>query len=437
MTLPAAKELGDTQIAEELVPGKPGRLEANAQAMTREAEILDGRYTTLRDLRIDGWTGYAADAYERHVADELKKWVVYQDLLTTAGEALTTFAGALRSAQGKAADAIARYAAGEAETQRARDHWQQAVQAYEDAHRVCLVPTSTPVLLPGNPGPFVDTGQSMRDEAEEILREAREALDGAGAQAVRTLGGLPGGRTEGSTDWFGADGSVTGPRVSWKFWKDTFGKDPSDGPDGKYEDKHENDFVISVGKVEGSAWVFRAEGGWEDYWGPVHMNADGSFTFLGADGSAEATLTKEGLRINADGSIVVVGAEGEVTGEWGYLEGSLKGEAMIGADAGGHLVVGADGVHAGGELFAGAKAEATAQADFSGVGGKITAEGWAGAGIAGDLDLGYDDGKITLGGSGGIAWGVGGKLGGSVTIDVPEVIDGLGDAVDAIGDLFH
>ncbi|MEZ5094526.1 hypothetical protein [Nocardioides sp.] len=167
------------------------------------------------------------------------------------------------------------------------------------------------------------------------------------------------------------------------------------------------------------------------------MNADGSFTFLGADGSAEATLDKEGLRINADGSLVVVGVDGEVKGEWGYLEGSLAGNAMVGADGSGHVVVGTEGVHAGGELFAGAKAEATAAADFSGVGGQVTGEVWAGAGIAGDLDLGYDDGKITIGGSGGIAWGVGGKIGGSVTIDVPEVIDGLGDAVSAIGGWFH
>lgn len=62
-------------------------------------------------------------------------------------------------------------------------------------------------------------------------------------------------------------------------------------------------------------------------------------------------------------------------------------------------------------------------------------EGWAGAGIAGDLDLGYRDGKIEIGGSGGVAWGLGGKISGSITIDPGEVVETGGDIIDAIGDL--
>lgn len=436
MTLPAAKELGDTTVATELIPGKPAVIETDADAMADEARLIETRATTLRDLRIAGWTGYAADSFETALAAELRKWTVYQDLLTTTSGALTTYAGALRTAQSKAADAIATYAAGEAETKRAWGAWQEAARAYEEAHQLCLAPSSAPTALPGAPGPFVDTGEALRQEARDILRDAREALDTAGADAVRTLGGLPGSKTEGSSDWFGADGSVEGPSISWDFWDKTFGGETGKGPDGSYDDKHDDKFKISLGKVEGSAWVFRAEGGWEDYWGPVHMNADGTFTFLGADGSAEAAITGEGLRINVDGSIVVVGADGKVTGEWGYLEGSLAAEAMVGADAKGHVDIGLEGVHAGGELFAGAKAEATASADLAGVGGEATAEGWAGIGAAGDVDVGYDDGKFTIGGSAGLAFGVGGKLGGSITIDVPEVIDGIGDAASAIAGWF-
>jgi hypothetical protein len=65
----------------------------------------------------------------------------------------------------------------------------------------------------------------------------------------------------------------------------------------------------------------------------------------------------------------------------------------------------------------------------------VTAEGWAGAGIAGDVDFGFKDGTLTLGGSGGIAWGIGGKVGGEITLDFPEMWETGGDIVDGIGSL--
>ena len=68
-----------------------------------------------------------------------------------------------------------------------------------------------------------------------------------------------------------------------------------------------------------------------------------------------------------------------------------------------------------------------------GIGGEATAEGWAGAGVSGDVDFGYREGKFTVGGSGGIALGLGGKLGAEVTIDVGGVIDTGGDIIDGIG----
>ncbi len=292
-----------------------------------------------------------------------------------------------------------------------------------------------PSAGPPHPGPFVDPGQALRDEAERILSEARQALDEAGAAAVVALGGLEGARTEGSTGP-SVEGSVEGPSISWEGFEQTFGRNPTEGADGRYDNgAADSPFKISLGEVEGSARAWGAEGTWEDYYGDVRVTADGSVTVLGADAHAEASVGRDGVVIGADGKVVLAGAQGSLEGEWGYAEGRLEGETFVGGHAGGQLDLGLTGAHASGELFAGAKIEGTASGDVGGVGAEATAEGWAGVGIGGDVDLGFEDGKFTIGGSGGAALGLGGKLGGSITIDPGEVLDTGQDIVEGIGDL--
>ena len=124
----------------------------------------------------------------------------------------------------------------------------------------------------------------MRDEAEQILEDARKALDEAGQQALEALGVPRGRQDRGQRDWFGASGDVHGPKFSWKFWEDTFGNEK--------QGEKKSPFELSLGSAEGEAHVYKAEGKWEDYYGDFHVNADGSVTILGADGSAEATINR-------------------------------------------------------------------------------------------------------------------------------------------------
>lgn len=441
MTAPASLQLGETTDPTKLVPGNRSHVDANADALSDESTRISGIFADVTAVRIPGWTGgLGQPAWEANFVDEQKKWTAYTSLLDAAGNALRTYAAALGAAQGKAQDAIDKYAAGEAATTQAVHAYNAAVAAYNDsicAPTVGQSPFGTvvPQMRPAPPGPFVDPGVSMRAEAQEILDEARQDLDDAAEAAVRALGGLDGSKTKGTSDWWGADGKVEGPEFTWSGWDKVFGKDPSDGRDGRYSDKHEDDFRLTLGSAEGAAWVYRATGEWEDYLGPVKMNADGSFTLLGADGSAEATIDGDGVRINADGTVTILGGEGSVHGEYGYVEGALKGDFLVGANGDGHLVVDNSGAHAGGELFAGGKVSGTAEGDVSGVGGSATAEGWAGAGIAGDVDYGFHDGTLTVGGSGGVAWGLGGKVGGEITLDFPEMWETGGDIVDGIGRL--
>jgi hypothetical protein len=235
------------------------------------------------------------------------------------------------------------------------------------------------VVRPAHPGPFVDPGEKIRDEAQEILDGARGDLDEAGNTAVSTLQNVDGGKTDASYDWFGWDHEFEGPSVTWPWEKASeddkkFGTDPGESPWG-----------ITLGSGTLTGWIFKSDGSWEDYYGPLGLNAEYS---------------------------ALVGAEGEY-----------------------HATIDNTGAHAGGEVFAGGKIEGSGGVDLGPLGGNVDVEGWAGAGAAADLDVGYDKGKITIGGHGGLAWGLGGKVGGDVTIDVPGVIETGGDVIESIGGL--
>jgi hypothetical protein len=428
VTAPSSMQLGETKDPKKLIPGEVGHVRANVTELDDENSRITGLHQVFGRISTPGWSGgLALAAYETKRDAELKKWSAFEDLLEAASSALATYAGALSSAQSRAQDAIDKWEAGERATDAAVTAYNDAVKRYNAASCAPPSPFGQPQLRPGPPGPFHDPGQALRDEAEQILEDARKALDEAGSAAIEALGGLEGGKTEGSDDWFGASGEAEGPKFSWKFWEDTFGN--------KDKDDEDSPFKLSLGKLKGEVHVYQAEGKWEDYYGKFHANADGSVTLLGADGSAEATIDKDGVRINADGTVSIVKAEGGIHGEYGIAEGGLKGEALVGARGEGHVDFGKTGAHAGGELFAGGRVSGTVEGDVGGIGGEGTAEGWAGIGIEGDADLGYDDGKITIGAHGGAAVLLGGKLGGEVTIDVPKVIETGGDIVNAIGGL--
>jgi hypothetical protein len=444
MTLPAGAELGTSTDPKALIKGEPAQVSANATRLSDESSRIKGLADDIEAISVAGWSGgFGEPAYQADRSAEQDKWRVYADLLDQAASSLSTYAGALSSAQSKAADAIAKWQQGEAATEEAVTAYNAAVAAYNSyVNRQVCVPSygggpTTPSIGPARPGPFVDPGVALRQEAQEILEEARTALDGAGATAVKELGGLEGAKTEGSTHGPTAEGSAEGPSVEWGDWEDTFGRNGAEGRDGKY-DKGGSDspFKINLGKVEGKASIWGAEGSWEDYWGGAKVHADGSVTVLGVEGSAEGHLGSDGLVLGAHGKAVLAGVEGSTGMDWDHASVEAKGEAYVGGNADGEVLLGPTGGHASGEVFVGAKAEGSVAGEVGGVGGEVEGEAWAGWGAGADVDFGYRDGKIEIGGSGGLAFGVGGKVGGHITIDPGEVIDTGEDIINGIGDLF-
>jgi hypothetical protein len=422
MSVTGAAELGTTQDPKALVPGSVETVEADAATLTARAKTLDGVAGALKKVDIASWWGPAASSFQSAFAKEPPKWRGVADILDEAAAAMVRHAGTLSSAQGKAADAIAKWNAGE----KATADWETA-----KAQEVCEVPSLGPAPISFD---SADPGAAQREEAQEILDDARKQVHNSGMEAARLMASMAdlkpphGGTTE--SDWFGAEGDAKGPSISWGKQENEYGTSP--WSDYRGEGGKDSPFELSLGEINGAAWVWRGSADWDGAVGPVDVAADGSIVVLGADGHASAKIDGDGLGISAGAAVDLVHANGTLRGEYGIAEGGVELDARVSALAEGELTLGPNGGHAEGELFAGAKAGAKGDIDVGGVGVEGGAEGWAGIGVGGDVDFGYDGGKVHIGGSGGLAFGLGGKVSGGVTLDLPKIAETAGDAADTL-----
>lgn len=188
----------------------------------------------------------------------------------------------------------------------------------------------------------------------------------------------------------------------------------------------------TVGKVDLSA---------QGRWGSAFVNGS---THVGVRGRVFGDASWEDLT-------AYIGAEAEVgaraTYSAGYstprariagqevgIDAGVTADVFAGAAARGKVGVSLKGgeprVSVGGEAFAGARAsiEGSAAANINGrqvaeVHGK--AEGWAGAGIKGNLDIGFKDGKLNFDMGFGAALGIGGSVDWGFSVDVGAIGKGI------------
>jgi hypothetical protein len=380
VTAPSSKELGQTQDAKELVPGNVEHIEANISTVAKEHTRIDTKLDAMKRVRVPGWHGMAQGSWEGSYDVQVARWKGYLKHLAETRDALKGYSGAVTAAQTKAGTAIEKWNQAKKATSDALDAHHAAVAAYNRSLDDPVHP-GQPQVRPAHPGEFVDPGKAKREEAQEILDEARSDLADAGDEATEKLQNVDGAKTEVKHDWWGTEHKFESPRLKlpWeaegKTREHTWGTDPA-----------QSIFLASLGEGTLGAWIFKSSGSYEDYFGPVKTNAEYS-ALVGAEGKYRAKVDQTGL-------------------------------------------------HAGGELFAGGKVTGTAGTSIGGLGGNATVEGWAGAGAAADLDVGYDKGKVTLGGHAGLGLGLGGKVGGDITLDIPEVVETGGDVVESIGGMF-
>lgn len=103
--------LGHSSHATGLVPGSvEAAYEVAHLAAERERVASDLLDRLLHMREIDGWTGQAAEAYANRVAGVARRWTEIGDGLSAVIDPLQTYARALSSAQGLAAQAIEAWA---------------------------------------------------------------------------------------------------------------------------------------------------------------------------------------------------------------------------------------------------------------------------------------------------------------------------------------
>ncbi|WP_203337478.1 putative T7SS-secreted protein [Nocardioides limicola] len=427
-------ELGQTDDHLMLIPGSVTTVQSNATRFGNERasmeEILDG----IKRIRTPSWGGVPGWLFENNLNLQVERWQEYVKVLDIAEQALTSYADDLSQAQVEAREALQLWNEGVGESEEAIQAYNASVAAYNTfiSSTACQAPGAPPAMGPAHPGQFVDPGEAKRREAQEMLAQARADLAAAARTATVKLGNTPGGRTEGGVDVGSGSTEWSGPSIDWELWDSKFG-DPKHGSSGYETGAPESSWKIDLATFEAEGSVVNINGSYENYHGSVKVNADGSIQLIQGSAKASFGIDGNGLQASANAQFNLLRAEGSVGAEWGIVEAGASGYAQVGAEASGNLHVGPTGVHANGELFAGARAGAEATVDVGGVGAKGGAEAWAGVGASGHVDLGYSDGKFTIGGSGGLALGVGGKVELNLTVDVGKVTDTVSSAADTVG----
>ena len=205
LSLPDGAELGSTTDPKALIKGEPSQVRANATRLSRRvhpSRRARRRRRRHHDRRLVGRLRRAGLRQRPHPVSR-RSGRRTPTSCPRPSKSLSTYAGALTTAQSKAADAIKKWQEAEAASDKAVTDYNTAVDNYNAyVNRQVCVPSYggsgpvTPSVGPGKPGPFVDPGDAMREEAQQILEDARTALDEAGMSAVEELGGLPGAKVE-------------------------------------------------------------------------------------------------------------------------------------------------------------------------------------------------------------------------------------------------
>ncbi|KQS00728.1 hypothetical protein ASG12_07655 [Williamsia sp. Leaf354] len=187
---PDEKSLDETDDPKELVHGDAGALRDRASKLSTMAGSLEQGGNGLRGISVGDWTGEAADGYHEKTSAEFPKWFTASDACESAGTALTQLADAVEWAQTQAAEAVRLWK--EAETQ--HNSWLSDVNTRTDSYNAAAASYNSGAtdVKPTMPTFAPDPGPALKDQANEVLRGAREHRNAAAASASGALEGAAG-----------------------------------------------------------------------------------------------------------------------------------------------------------------------------------------------------------------------------------------------------
>jgi hypothetical protein len=427
-------ELGQTGDPRALIPGAPETIEADAAALAGHGKCVEQVGQNLRTIDVGDWRGDAGTRFAEVWAAEPPKWLKVADAVGLAATALSGYAGILRWAQGQAAAAIELWGQAAATTDRAAAEFQRA----EDAARGRCQWIE----------PFVDPGEELRRDAQDLLARARDRLRAAGDEAARAIGGsgigrpfalpgLPGGPLGGPLHTLveALTGSASASGSFAAGWLTGDGKAGFTGLNAGAETSGpEFDLAggeLTLGELKAHAHLFDADASGSLHAGDLIVTGAASAS-EGADLEASAGLSKDGLAANLEAS-AGLRATAAADARYGIVGVHANGEGFVGADGELGLNVTKDKIGVDAEGFAGGRLTGDLGADVAGLGAGVHGEAWAGVGAELKAGAEFKDGKFHLGGHVGAAVGVGGSVGFDITIDPEEVGRTAMEAADAIG----
>ncbi|MGH3757635.1 putative T7SS-secreted protein [Actinophytocola sp.] len=423
------KELGATTVASELIPGIPDAIAFDAEATHDTSITLLDTYEAIKAVDTPGWSGDGAEAFWERFTPEAERWHEARLATLHVKRTLHDYADAVRTAQRHAEEAIAQWALADVKEA-------EAAAASESAQQD---PNVTVSGTPPPPDPAT-VSAPYRDEAQAILRDAREQLARVSQETADTIAAESGtgddapawlvqaavaasqhltehgeasvSRTEGQF----LDGSVS----ETEFGEQQPTANPDDAPSIRA--------TLAEWDVSVEANLFETSADGTIELGDVRLEGSVGVT-VGADAGAGITLSSDGLAANAHAGVGVrVDAEGSIT--IGGVEASASAEAAVGAEAEASLTLGPDGLAIEGGAFAGASVGGVAEVEVDGITVGANGELRAGIGAEGSVELSFDDGRFVIGGEVAAVLGVGGEWGWEVTVDVDELNESIVEYVN-------
>ncbi|MFF7747927.1 putative T7SS-secreted protein [Streptomyces sp. NPDC007971] len=164
---PGEKQLGETDLAFELVHGNPRDIQASAKHLKDFRTAFDKVGQGMRKLDSSSWQGEAADAFRKKFAPHPVKWLWAADACHTAAGALDNYADTVTWAQKQAQDAIDLYKKGVTASKDATEAYNKKVDAYNAKVEAKEDPGP-------KPDPFHDPGTADIKAAAEKLAAARK-----------------------------------------------------------------------------------------------------------------------------------------------------------------------------------------------------------------------------------------------------------------------
>lgn len=186
----AERALGETEDPKELIHGSAGALHSRAGHLRKFAGAFENVGQGMRSLDPGEWRGQAADAFRAKFEVQPKQWLTAADACTAAAGALAAYADMVAWAQGQAQAAIETYRRAQDTSRKAQEAYDAEAKAYTRAAEQYNARASAgqdPGVKPTRPGDYVDPGTAGREEAQDILDEARRKRGEAADEARRKV----------------------------------------------------------------------------------------------------------------------------------------------------------------------------------------------------------------------------------------------------------